>query len=54
MFCERGAANWTALIDPSAVSAPPAFKHMDNNSAFRFHDRFEESEFSSAETAVMV
>jgi hypothetical protein len=43
-----------ALIDPSAVSAPPAFKHMDDNSAFRFHDRFEESEFSSAETAVMV
>jgi hypothetical protein len=43
-----------ALIGPNAISAPPAFKHMDDNSAFRFHDRFEESEFYSAETAVMV
>jgi hypothetical protein len=43
-----------ALIGPGALSTPPAFKHMGDNSAFRFHDRFEESEFSSAEAAVMV
>jgi len=42
------------LIGPSALSAPPALKHVGDNSAVRFHDRFEESEFSSAEAAVMV
>jgi hypothetical protein len=48
---ERGRA---ALIGPSALSAPLAFKHMGDNSTFGFHDRFEESELSSAEAAVMV
>ncbi|MEH2587769.1 hypothetical protein [Bradyrhizobium sp. AZCC 1721] len=50
----KEAANWAALFPPSALSAPPAFKHMGDNSAFRFHDRFEESELSSAEAAVVV
>jgi hypothetical protein len=51
---EKGRQRRRPLIDPSALSAPLAFKHMDDNSAFRFHDRFEESELSSAETAVWV
>jgi hypothetical protein len=50
----KEAANWAALIGPSAFAAPSTFKHMGDNSAFRFHYRFEESELSSAETAVMV
>jgi len=50
----RQAAGRAALIGPRALSAPPAFKHMGDNAAFRFHDRFEESELSSAEPAVMV
>jgi len=50
----RGAANWAALIGPSALSASLAFKNMDDIAAFRFHDRFEESELPSAEPAVMV
>jgi hypothetical protein len=39
------AANWAALIGPSALSAPPAFKHMGDNSAFRFHDRLRRVSF---------
>jgi hypothetical protein len=50
----KGAANQAALIGPGALSAPAAFKHMGDIAAFRFHDRFEESELSSAEPAVMV
>jgi hypothetical protein len=42
------------LVGPNALSALLAFKHMNDNSAFRFHDRFEESEPSGAEAAVMV
>jgi hypothetical protein len=41
-------------VYPSAVSALQAFKHMNHNSAFRFHDRPDESELCSAETAVTV
>lgn len=48
------AAELLALGGPSAISALQAFKHMNHNSAFRFHDRPDESELSSAETAVMV
>jgi hypothetical protein len=42
------------LILPDALSALSAFKYMDHDSTFRLHDRFEESEPSSAETAVMI
>jgi hypothetical protein len=42
------------LFGPNALSALTAFKHMNDNSAFRFHDRFEKRESSSAEAAVMV
>lgn len=42
------------LVGPNALSALSAFKHVNNNSAFRFHDRFEESELSGAEAAVVV
>jgi len=54
MFFELEAASVGGLVGPNVISASPAFKYMGNNSAFRFHDRFEESELSSAETAVMV
>ena len=42
------------LFGPNALSALLAFKHMNDNSAFRFHDRFEKRESSCAEAAVMV
>jgi hypothetical protein len=42
------------LVGPTALSALRAFEHVDDNSAFRFHDRSEESELSSAQAAVMV
>ena len=41
-------------LAPNALSALPAFIYMNDDSAFIFHDRFEESELSCAETAVMV
>jgi hypothetical protein len=41
------------LVGPNTLSALLAFKHMNNNSAFVFHDRFEEREPSGAEAAVM-
>jgi hypothetical protein len=42
------------LVGPNAHAALLAFKNMSDISAFRFHDRFEESEPSCAEAAVMV
>src|SRR5258707_100202 len=33
------AAELLALVGPSAISALQAFKNMNHNSAFRFHDR---------------
>jgi hypothetical protein len=52
-FKRTRAAELLALVGPSAISALQAFKHMNHDPAFRFHDRFEESEPSCAETALM-
>ena len=48
------AAELLALGGPRAISALQAFKYMNDDSAFRFHDGFEEGEPSCAETAFMV
>jgi hypothetical protein len=53
-FKRTRAAELLALGGPSAISALLAFKYMNDNSAFGFHDRFDESEPSCAETALMV
>jgi len=54
VLLSRKSADLLALGGPSAISALQAFKHMNYNSAFRFHDRFEKRESSCAEAAVMV
>lgn len=51
---DSGPLRALGLLGPSAFSTLLAFKRMNDNSAFRFHDRSDESEFHSAKAAVMM